>query len=535
MGMNENTESGGAPSAAERRERNIVLLSDGTGNGAAKRHRTNVWRLYRALDVHRPDQIACYDDGVGSQDFLLFKIIGGAFGWGLGRNVLELYRFLCRAYTEGDRIYLFGFSRGAFTVRFVADMVAEMGLVSPESGEFDRLTREVYLGYRYRRDPAEGHRPLQLWRWVRKLHGHISGATAMVHDTEGDRVRPPIEFVGVWDTVDAYGLPVDELAVLWHQLISPIRFTNNRLHDGIRRAAHALAIDDERRTFHPVLWDQSREADRRRIRQVWFPGAHADVGGGYPTDDLALTTLDWMMSQVEASDPDGQGLHFIESARDDIRRHSDWNAPQHDSRSGLGAYYRYEPRNIVELCGAPGDAVHVPRPLVYCGTFERIAEAVVPYAPLFLPQDYAVEVPGDVQRRGGDAAWSYETDTMKQSRIQLPGSLRGVIAQRRRLHTSFLVTTALMLSVPWWGELTRGGLFPLADAVAVKFVALAMAMLPDALGTWLAGFAERPWTLWLFAAVFARLAVRKAYLAEETRRRAMAAWSALCAAARPPA
>ena len=74
----------------------IVLLTDGTGNGAAKMHKTNIWRLYNALDLHRDDQIAIYGDGVGSQRFLLFKLLGGAFSWGLKRNVIELYKFLCR-------------------------------------------------------------------------------------------------------------------------------------------------------------------------------------------------------------------------------------------------------------------------------------------------------------------------------------------------------------------------------------------------------------------------------------------------------
>ena len=111
--------------------KNIVLLSDGTGNGAAKRHKTNVWRLYTALDLHDRNQIAMYDDGVGSQNSTLFKALGGAFGYGLKRNVLELYKYLCRNYRSeeqnktdnenpddvADKIFMFGFSRGAFTVR----------------------------------------------------------------------------------------------------------------------------------------------------------------------------------------------------------------------------------------------------------------------------------------------------------------------------------------------------------------------------------------------------------------------------------
>ena len=97
--------------------KNIILLSDGTGNSAAKRHKTNVWRLYQALDLDDPDkQIAFYNDGVGSQQFLPFKLMGNAFGWGLKRNVIKLYITLCRVYNQKDKIYLFGFSRGAFTV-----------------------------------------------------------------------------------------------------------------------------------------------------------------------------------------------------------------------------------------------------------------------------------------------------------------------------------------------------------------------------------------------------------------------------------
>lgn len=518
---------------AERRGRNIVLFSDGTGNGAAKRHRTNVWRLYRALDVHRQDQIAYYDDGVGSQEFLLFKIIGGAFGWGLGRNVLDLYRFLCRAYRTGDRIYLFGFSRGAFTVRLVADLVAEMGLVPAGEADFDALTRDVYLSYRYRRTPADtagGQPPIQLWRQFRYAFGRLSGAERRVSETRDQRTVPEIEFLGAWDTVDAYGLPVDELAVLWHHLVSPIRFTNNRLHERVRRAAHALAIDDERRTFHPVLWDQSRERDRERIEQVWFPGVHADVGGGYPTDDLALTTLDWMVSRVEADSADGNGLHFITRARDDFRRHSDWNGPQHDSRAGLAAYYRYEPRDVAALCGSEGDAVYVPQPVIYCGTFERIAAAVVPYAPLFLPQDYAVAVPGEIQRKGAD--WTYETDAMKQARADLPAQLAPVVSQRRRLHASFVAATLALLTVPWWSDVTAGGLFPLADRAAITVLEAAASLLPDALDGWLSGFSDRPWTLWFFVAVFGRLAARKQFLASETRRLASAGWGPLRRATR---
>src|ERR1700752_632091 len=101
----------------------IILLSDGTGNSEAKGWRTNVWLLVEALDLTGPEQIACYDDAVGTSSFKPLAILGGAFGWGLKRNVLDLYQFICRHYDNGSEIYAFGFSRGAFTVRVLLGLV----------------------------------------------------------------------------------------------------------------------------------------------------------------------------------------------------------------------------------------------------------------------------------------------------------------------------------------------------------------------------------------------------------------------------
>ena len=117
--------------------KSIILLSDGTGNSAAKLAKTNVWRTYQAIDLSRADQIALYDDGVGTSSVKVLALLGGVFGWGLKRNVLHLYKFLCRNYQPGDRIFAFGFSRGAFTIRVLPyhdDMpnAIMLGLVSWE-------------------------------------------------------------------------------------------------------------------------------------------------------------------------------------------------------------------------------------------------------------------------------------------------------------------------------------------------------------------------------------------------------------------
>src|SRR5437763_3255107 len=110
-------------------DKRILLLSDGTGNSAAKVWRTNVWRVFELLDLTGPDQVAKYDDGVGTSSFKPLAILGGAFGWGLKRNVLDIYKFLCANYQEGDEVYAFGFSRGAYTIRVVLGLALDQGLV----------------------------------------------------------------------------------------------------------------------------------------------------------------------------------------------------------------------------------------------------------------------------------------------------------------------------------------------------------------------------------------------------------------------
>jgi uncharacterized protein (DUF2235 family) len=149
--------------------RSIILLSDGTGNSAAKLFRTNVWRFYQALDLSGTDQIARYDDGVGSSSFKPLAILGGAVGWGLKRNLLDLYMFLCRNYQAGDRIYCVGFSRGAFTIRMLIQFVLNQGLVADFTSETDlrKQSRRLYGNFRRERE----HTPpvTLLARAVRKI------------------------------------------------------------------------------------------------------------------------------------------------------------------------------------------------------------------------------------------------------------------------------------------------------------------------------------------------------------------------------
>ncbi len=378
--------------------KNIVLLSDGTGNSAASLFKTNVWRLYQILDLRDPqNQIAFYDDGIGTSSFKLFAILGGVFGFGLKRNVIAIYSFCCRNYRPGDRIYCFGFSRGSSTIRVVAAMIASQGLVAYNDNESDlaRFAADAYRRYRRRFNGGilkylgKAHIDLRAMRdftirqW-RRLSGQPVGAPPAV-EVES------IHFVGIWDTVDAYGGPIQEMTRAIDYWIWPLSMPDQFMSAKVLKACHAMSLEDERDAFSPVIWDQryvratanvpghgktdwlfdidydprSEAAklaepaphlrtqlpaiDQQRISQVWFVGVHADVGGGYPQNGLSYVTLDWMLDRAEA-----YGLRYFPGQRaQQINPQINPDDKLNNSRKGLAAYYRYNPRNILDLYDAP--------------------------------------------------------------------------------------------------------------------------------------------------------------------------------------
>lgn len=502
--------------------RNLIVLSDGTGNGAAKRNKTNVWRLYRALDLHRSDQLAVYDDGVGSQSSTLMKILGGAFGIGLKRNVLELYMFLCRNYQGGDgegtadRIHLFGFSRGGFTVRMLAGLVDTCGLYTTFKDEAE-LHAVARRNYRHFQTRFTNGKLAQAWRWL----------FAKDRGPQSD-VMPDIAFIGVWDSVDAYGLPIDELAVIWDWLIFPIRFPDRRLSPKVERAAQVLAIDDERLTFHPLLWDEEGDADPDRIEQVWFAGVHSDVGGGYPMHELSLVSLNWMLTRVEAGEDNPHGLHFVEQQRQDIHRLSDWHGRQHDSRAGLGSLYRYKPRQIAELCNDAEADVSIPRPKIHRSVFERIALDSVPYAPTGLPAVY------DVVRSDGKDGRTYETEDQAGSREAAMGAALDVVYWRRWIYagllTLFFALLASRFVLPWTAGAQCEGVACTWDPLLQGLIGL----LPDIAAGWIEALRQNAdfFVAWILALALLLLARMKA--TEIGARRARQAWSQLKGGSSPP-
>ena len=363
--------------------KNIVICSDGTGNSAVKDRGTNVFKLFEAVDLQTQPgnkefvpQIAYYDDGVGTERLKPLKIIGGAFGWGLSRNIRDLYRELARVYEAGDRIFLFGFSRGAYTARSLAGMIAQVGIVDRgkvrTDAELKALVKRAYKQHRrcFRRIWSRGGkletRPADTFR----------EQYAVRHDSFEDKTRPPIAFVGVWDTVDAVGFPIDEIAQLWDRVVYPFIFPDKDLSSVVERACHAVAIDDERYTFHPVMWN-----NERRVEQVWFAGVHSNVGGGYPKQGLSLVSLSWMMKRAEAC-----GLRFITHVRDAYSELQNVNDKVYNSRAGLASYYRYKPRDIAAICHEAREVI----PKLHLSVIERIALGTDAYAPGNIPANSVV-------------------------------------------------------------------------------------------------------------------------------------------------
>ena len=349
--------------------KNIIICSDGTGNTAIKGRGTNVFKMFEAIDLngHRTNpnldpQVAFYDDGVGTETFLPLKLLGGAFGFGLAKNVRYLYMDLVRIYDPGDRIYLFGFSRGAFTVRTLAGIIAKCGVLDRDKlPTTDALRAAVGKAYRtYRRSYRT---------WLgQMLHSPQRDLDAMqdfknTHSLAGD-VR--IRFIGVWDTVDAVGGPFQTADVI-NAVFHRFKFPDQRLSDQVDWAVQALSIDEARADFQPVLWEA-----KSNIEQVWFAGVHSNVGGGYPKQGMSLVTLDWIMQKARERE-----LRILSDDRKYYWEHGSADDKLYDSRAGLGVFYRWKPRDMQKLCEQQNAAMP---PAIHLSVLERIAHGTDGYA-----------------------------------------------------------------------------------------------------------------------------------------------------------
>ena len=263
-----------------------------------------------------------FGDGVGTSSVKVLRVLGLALGVGVKRNVLNLYKFLCRNYTKDDRIWAFGLSRGAYTIRVLVGLIDHQGLVTFDTEA--ELERNAIAAYRAFRKEA-----FATWiPWVRagrflrdqliSFWNKITGAKryeqVRTETRDADREHVPVHFIGVLGhgrrlrATDRRARPTVDKWV-W-----PMSFRDRSLLERVGHARQALSLDDERRTFFPIPWDEKAEAKLRekdkdvpadRLLQVWFAGAHADVGGGYPDDGLSYVPLCWMIEEAKK-----QGLAF---------------------------------------------------------------------------------------------------------------------------------------------------------------------------------------------------------------------------------
>ena len=374
-------------------KKNIVICADGTGNTTIKGRGTNVFKLYEAVDQigHRykpglTPQVALYHDGVGTESVKWLRLLTGATGWGLSRNVKQLYGELARVYAPGDKIFLFGFSRGAFTVRTLAGLINACGILDlskyKTNAAFDLGVGDAYAEYRKQYNSwltSLFHRTRKLdAARVAELRRQFS---VRIPEFESGAKGKLIEFMGVWDTVDAVGLPV-RAADFVNRAIYNFKFPDRTLNTSVAHACHALALDEERESFKPVLWNESATTEPERIEQVWFAGVHSNVGGGYPRQGMSLVALEWIMAKAEAAP---HNLRFIADEREMLRFHADVDDKLYDSRAGLGVFYRWLPRNPSRLCADNGVAAKVHR-----SVYERIARNTEGYAPGSVPPEAEV-------------------------------------------------------------------------------------------------------------------------------------------------
>jgi uncharacterized protein (DUF2235 family) len=501
--------------------KHIVICSDGTGNAAVKRRGTNVFKLYEAVDFegHRTDptkvrQIGFYDDGVGTSRIKLLAALGGALGIGLGRNVRQLYADLARVYDPGDRIFLFGFSRGAFTARTLSGLIAACGIIDrhhPGCTSDDELRSRVKQAYRAYRDRYRT-RLMQLFRgpasdkpasavrirtqWAVQHQGHRAGFEPW---------QVPIAFIGVWDTVDAVGFPVPWVADLWNETFYRFKFPDHVLGPMVERARHALAIDDERHTFHPLIWDEAPKGDGAtraapvqdpdRIEQVWFSGMHSNVGGGYPKQGMSVVSLAWMMDEAEqprtlADGTTVSGLRFSPGDRQLYHERQNVYDKLYDSRAGVSFFYRYLPRDVDRFCRE-----HRLPPRVHVSALERCLDAPEGYAPGNLPR--GAEIVGPAVPIVASTLDRMRTELGPRSSVL--DSVRSLIVLRRVAYVvvmgvALLVIVMTLANAKWHlsevsitGLLTAVGRFVFHAITGARWwiIGLLLAMLGAYVANWL--------------------------------------------------
>nr|WP_320192890.1 DUF2235 domain-containing protein [uncultured Desulfobacter sp.] len=261
---------------------NIVICADGTWNrpeeDIQKDFPTNVLKLSRAIkpSADGVKQHVFYDWGLGSYHS---NVSAGATGRGIHKNIMDGYRYIVQNYAPEDKIFLFGFSRGAYTVRALSGFINNCGILKRSEA---RLIAEAWKIYK---SPVKKNRPEE--------------TAALDFRNKYSHPSRNVHFIGVWDTVGALGIPFSFMGLFE----SHDEFYDTKMGANISIARHAMAIDEQREDFEPTIWLSRPGID---LKQVWFAGVHTDIGGSYPPDKengirSSDTTLEWMLDEAQAA------------------------------------------------------------------------------------------------------------------------------------------------------------------------------------------------------------------------------------------
>lgn len=287
-------------------KKRLIITCDGTwlnmDNGIVhgkKQQPSNISRIGWAIKETSRDgipQVVYYQAGVGTSGGPISRIIGGATGAGLKENVREAYTYIATNWREGDEIFLMGFSRGAFTARSVGGLIGDLGLLTRKGLPY---FSEIFEDWEHKNDDNyQSDFEDSPFRDKGRFNERY------VHELERigmTRRRVPIKAICVWDTVGALGIPQTPwLKVMRRDAAArEYQFDDTRVHPCVENAFQALALDEQRAAFSPAVWEKQADNPYTNLKQVWFPGAHSNVGGGYDDQELANITLAWMMSRLE--------------------------------------------------------------------------------------------------------------------------------------------------------------------------------------------------------------------------------------------
>lgn len=440
--------------------KNIILFADGTGNRGGYTPDSNVYKVYNAIDLHDStrEQITFYDDGIGTEKNKYIRGLSGALGFGFRTNVCDLYEFLARNYEPEDQVYLMGFSRGAATIRAFAGLIATCGLVKgtgPNGKKLDRKTlqdrvEEAFKGYvrlqgiKIRESKLQTHENKFLAEQKRFLH-------KQVREQKSHSIIP-IKFLGVWDTVSSLGFPQKwDITSLGMYVFNAIfmtldrlsewgifrhRFYNYELTSNVEYACQALAIDDERTSFWPMVWNERNRSISSPVEQVWFAGMHSNVGGGYRRPGMANVALEWMMIKSWE-----QGLVFKKDALNNAHDDANVHGRIYNSRDGLAIYYRYHPRDIGTLYKdkLKGNT----RIKIHESVIDRMERRTSNYAPENLPLNFdVVDTSGVVKKT--------PFKVMEEERKESILKIKRWIRLRMWLYGIFLESTLAVAFFVWY-------------------------------------------------------------------------------------